>query len=472
VSAANGVGGRLALFGAVFLLVVAGGVAFGVTTAPTPADTGVDYPAVDGLVPTELEASDEGVTRVESDERQVVLVDDAHGNRLLPSAYDPLVAAYGSNVEVRFLRDGSQIRSALARADALVVADPSIAFTSEETDAVEAFVDDGGRLVLLGEPTRYRSAGPVGAPLPARSRIDALAGRFGVAFGTGYLYDQSTNDGNFKRVLARGAGPLADRRAALYTATTVRATDGAVLLRTGETTRASDGSGVGARPVAIRSGNVLAVGDTTFLEGTKDLVADNERLVRTVAQFAVDGTRERSLAAYPHLLDRAPRVRYTAPTLLNASKTAANDLRDEGFGPRLSRGVAGMDGTDLLLATYDDLGERTSWTGVTVTGTQVSVPGYRGATANSTVVHQPRGTDTVVVVGPSATTVERAVAVLVAGEIRRESLSDRTAVLRDGNTTSGGDGPDDAGGDPGGDGGERPTGPTPAPSLAPRAPVR
>jgi hypothetical protein len=471
VSAADGVGGRLAVFGVVFLLVVAGGVALGVTTAPTPADTGVDYPAVDGLVPTELDASDDGLAPVERDERQVVLVDDAHGNRLLPSAYDPLVAAYGSNVEVRFLRDESQIRSALARADALVVADPSIAYTSAERDAVEAFVEDGGRLVLLGEPTRFRSAGPVGAPLPSRSRIDTLAGRFGVAFGTGYLYDQAANDGNFKRVVARGSGPLADRRAALYTATTVRATDGDVLLRTGETTRYSDGSGIGARPVAVRSENVLAVGDTTFLEGTKDLVADNERLVRTVAQFAVDGTRERSLTEYPHLLDRSPRVRYTAPTLLNASKTAVNDLRDEGFDPRLSIGGTGANGTDLLLATYDTLGGQAPWTGVTVSGSQVSVPGYRGPTANSTVVHQPRGTDAVVVVGPSATAVERAVAVLVANGSRGEALSDRTAVLRDGDTTSVSGAPDD-GTDSDGDEGEPPTGPTPGPSLAPRAPVR
>ena len=473
MSAEDSLAGRVAVFGAVLLLVVAGGVALGVTTAPAPADTGVDYPAVDGLVPTVLDASDDGAARVRTDERQVVLVDDAHGNRLLPSEYDPLVAAYGTDVEVRFLRDDSQLRSALARADALVVADPSIAYTSEENDAVEEFVDEGGRLVLLGEPTRFRVAGPIGAPLPSRSRIDALAGRFGVAFGTGYLYDQSTNDGNFKRVVARGSGSLADRRAALYTATTVRATDGTVLLRTTETTRYSDDGAVGARPVAVRTGNVLAVGDTTFLEGQKDLVADNERVVETIARFAVEGTRERTLTEYPHLLDRSPRLRYTAPALLNASKAAANGLRDEGFDPRLSNGAAGANDTDVLLATYDDLNARTAWTDVTVTGSQVSVPGYRGARVNTTVVHQPRGTDSVVVVGPSAATVRRAVDVLAAGEIRAEALSGRTAVLRNvGNTSTadGEEGGDDGSGSSGDDG--RPTGPSGGPLLGPRDPGR
>lgn len=475
MSAEDSLAGRVAVFGAVLLLVVAGGVALGVTTAPAPADTGVDYPAVDGLVPSALDASDDGAARVRTDERQVVLVDDAHGNRLLPSEYDPLVAAYGTDVEVRFLRDEAQIRSALARADAFVVADPSLAYTSEENDAVEEFVDEGGRLVLLGEPTRFRVAGPIGAPLPSRSRIDALAGRFGVAFGTGYLYDQSTNDGNFKRVVARGAGPLADRRAALYTATTVRATDGTVLLRTTETTRYSDDGAVGARPVAVRTGNVLAVGDTTFLEGEKDLVADNERLVETIARFAVEGTRDRTLTEYPHLLDRSPRLRYTGPALLNASKAAANDLRDDGFDPRLSIGAAGANDTDVLLATYDDLDARTTWTDVRVTGSQVSVPGYRGARMNTTVVHQPRGTDSVVVVGPSATAVRRAVDVLVAGEVRAEALSERTAVLRDVGNTSATDGEDEDGGDAGDESSDddgRPTGPSGGPSLAPRDPGR
>lgn len=470
MSAKDSLGGRVAVFVAVLVLVVAGGVALGTTTVPSPTDTGVDYPAAEGLVPSPLEASDDGPARVRSDERQVVLVDDAHANRLLVSEYDPLVAAYGPNVEVRFLRDESQIRGALARADAFVVADPSLAYTSEENDAVAEFVDEGGRLVLLGEPTRYRVAGPVGAPLPSRSRIDALAGRFGIAFGTGYLYDQSTNDGNFKRVVARGSGPLADRRAALYTATTVRASDGEVLLRTTRTTRYSDDSAVGARPVAVRTGNVLAVGDTTFLEGEKDLVADNERLVATIARFAVEGERDRSLTEYPHLLDRTPRVRYTAPTLLNASKTAANGLRDGGFDPTLSVGVAGANGTDVLLATYDDLDARTAWTGVTVTGSQVSVPGYRGAAVNSTVVHQPRGTDSVVVVGPDAAAVDRAVTVLVEGEVRAESISERTAVLRTGANESATDGGDGGGGDDSSGGGDdRPTGPAGGPSLAPRA---
>ena len=465
-------GGRVAVFGAVFLLIVAGGVALGTTSAPTLTDTSVDYPAVDGLVPSPVPASDDGAERVRVDERRVVLVDAAHGNRLLETDYGPFLDAFGSNVEVRFLRDESRTREALAGADAFLVADPSLAFTSEENDAVESFVADGGRLVILGEPTRYAVAGPVGEPLPSRSRVDALAGRFGVAFGTGYVFDQSTNDGNFKRVVAEGVGPLADSRAALYTATTVRATDGAVLLRTADTSGYSAESGVGSRPVAVRSGNVLAVGDTTFLEGEKDVVADNERLVGTIARFAVGGDRRTSLTEYPHLLDRSPRVRYAAPELLNASKRLGSGLRDDGFAPTTTLGVGSASDTDVLVATYDQLGPRTSWTGIEVSGETVSVPGYRGPRTSSTVVHNPEGTDSVVVVGPTPSAVERAVDVLVAGEIRAETLSDRTAVLL--NSTSGsasggsGGGGDGSGG---GDGGT-PTGPAGGPSLAPRGPIR
>jgi hypothetical protein len=303
--------------------------------------------------------------------------------------------------------------------------------------------------------------------------VDALAGRFGITFGTGYLYDQSANDGNFKRVLAEGEGPLADRRAALYTAAAVRSSDGSTLLTTSETTRSSDASAVGPRAVAVRDGNVLAVGDTTFLEGEKDLVADNERLVETIARFAVSGERERSLTEYPYLLARDTTVRYTGPALLNASKTAANDLRDEGFDPTLTLGAAGANDTDLLVATYEELGSRTAWTDISVEGSQVSVPGYRGARANTTLVHHPEGTDSVVVVGPGPQAVEGAVDVLVDDRVHEEAVTDRTVVLRNGTNASVDD--EGAGDDGSGDGGSGPgdpTGPSAGPSLAPRAPVR
>lgn len=466
------VGARLAVFLAILLVVVGGSVAFGVASVPTPGDTAVDYPEASGLVPEQVAATDDAET-VRTDERHVVVVDDAHGNRPLESEYDPFVAAFGPNTEVRFLADESQIRESLAGADAFLVADPSIAFTSDETDAVEAFVEDGGRLVVLGEPTRYRVAGPVGSPLPVRSRVDTLAGRFGIAFGTGYLYDQSANDGNFKRVLADGEGLLADRRVALYTAAAVRSSGGSTLLSTAETTRSSDTSAVGSRTVAVRDGNVLAVGDTTFLEGEKDLVADNERLVETIARFAVSGDRERSLTEYPYLMARDAQVRYTGPALLNASKTAANDLRDGGFDPSLTLGAAGANDTDLLVATYDDLGPGTAWTDISAEGSQVSVPGYRGARSNTTLVYNPEGTDSVVVVGPDPRAIERAVTVLVEDEMREEAISDRTVVLRNAtNTSVGGGSAGDDGDGSDGSGADDPTGPAAGPSLAPRAPVR
>ena len=106
-------------------------------------------------------------------------------------------------------------------------------------------------------------------------------------------------------------------------------------------------------------------------------------------------------------------------------------------------------------------------------GDTVSVPGYRGPGANATVVHDPEGTDSVVVVGPTPTAVERAVELLVDGAIRAETLSDRTAVVR--NTTrvseTGDDGDATDGGDDGSDD-ETPTGPASGPSSAPRSPGR
>ena len=105
-----------------------------------------------------------------------------------------------------------------------------------------------------------------------------------------------------------------------------------------------------------------------------------------------------------------------------------------------------------------------------MSGDTVSVPVYRGPGANATVVHNPECTDSVVVVGPTPTAVERAAELLVDGAIRAEALSDRTAVVR--NTTrvseTGDDGDATDDGDVGSDD-ETPTGPASGPSLAPRS---
>jgi hypothetical protein len=71
-------------------------------------------------------------------------------------------------------------------------------------------------------------------------------------------------------------------------------------------------------------------GCRTFLTGEKPVVADNERLVRTIAAFAGGGDRTRGVADYPHFLSGDLHVGYTPGELLNATKALVREVRGAG----------------------------------------------------------------------------------------------------------------------------------------------
>jgi hypothetical protein len=53
----------------------------------------------------------------------------------------------------------------------------------------------------------------------------------------------------------------------------------------------------GPHPLAVRTENVVAVGDATFFEGANYRVADNDRLVSNLVSFLVSGDRTRGVVA-------------------------------------------------------------------------------------------------------------------------------------------------------------------------------
>lgn len=463
---------RAGVFALVVAVVVAASVAGSVLLPPGVRDTGVPYPAAADTLPARAAASGTPSTELTGGETRTVLVDASHANRFDDGDVAPLVRAVQSaGHEVRFVRGGDSLERALADADALVVVDPGLDYTDSEVGAVEEFVADGGRLVVMGEPTRVQvSAGPFGATLVrVRSHLHALADPFGVEFGTEYLYNTRTNEGNYKRIYATAAGPVANvsvGRTAFYTATTVRAAGGTPVLTTTPGTRLSGMDTDGARTVAAvaANGRVLALGDSTFLAGGKHAVVDNERLVDAVARFLVAGDHRRDLLDYPAVAGDEPRVAYTSDGLLNASKALARDLRDAGARPRVVRADAPSTGSvDVLVTTYADLPADAG--GITVTATRVETPGFSGARANVTVVRAPSSGYDLIVAGETAADVRRGVGVLADG-IAVEAISNRTAVVRvpDGGSSGSGGGNATGG---------APTGPTTSPSVAPGGdPVR
>lgn len=391
--------------------------------------------AMDGLVPDRAPA--DGTPAIErADEPGVVLVDTAHGNRIDPGEVRPLLATISAaGYEVDLLEPGDDLHASLARADAFVVMNPGSSYSQAETIRVESFVDRGGRLLLVGEPTQGE-LGNLGITVE-ENRLSSLASRFGFEFGEAYLYHMETNDGNHRNVYAGTSGATGVTegvsRTAHYTATTVHTRDGRPVLLAADGTRSSRTDDTGTYPVAAVDGDVLAIGDGTFLQAENANVVDNERLIANIARFLVSGSKATPLATYPAFVDDRPRVHYTGPALLPAAQLLGTDLRSTGRDPRLSQAgrTVGPDRTDVLITTFDFLADRDGAdTGIRATADRVGVDGYESRATGIIVIRAPADGYDLVIAADTPGRAELAAAMVAGDTFHDDLINDRTVVVR------------------------------------------
>jgi hypothetical protein len=147
----------------------------------------------------------------------------------------------------------------------------------------------------------------------------------------------------------------------LYGAHSVSSDSGLVLLRGSENTfsSVSDAHDQAEGGAAISAdGNVLAVGDFTFLAPPYDIVADNSTLITNIADFLLGGKRTPSLANFPYVFgQRVVQVFPTTDVQLTAEMIAAlSQLQTALRAENISMVIATekpVDGDVLFLGTFD-----------------------------------------------------------------------------------------------------------------------
>jgi len=440
---------RIAVVVVVALVVVVASVAIPPAVAPSSSIDEIENPEYNqsNIVPEEPDASGD-VTVEESADRGVALIDFAHENRISEAEIQPLTAALqDAGYRVEFMDSTLGIRQKLAEADAFVVIDPGASYSRTEVDAVESFVENGGRLAMFGEPTQGAIAGPFGGVTLQTNELEALADRFRIDFGSGYLFNMGSNDGIFRNVFARpdGQGGVVSGvdQVAMYTATRVSARGGQTVLTAADGTRSSRGDAPGNYSVGVQSGNVLAFGDATFLTGGNYQVVDNERLIGNVVSFLVSGDRRRTLLSYPANVAPDPSITYTSADLLGAAQSLGEGFRERGENPTLALESGARSGTDVLVTTFADLDNGTTrGTGISLTGEEVSVPGFSGPREGVAVVRAPENSEIdVVIAADSASNAEEAASALADGNLFQYAVSNSTLVIRQGGDSGfGGDG--------------------------------
>jgi hypothetical protein len=160
---------------------------------------------------------------------------------------------------------------------------------------VRRFVDKGGRLLLISDPTRTQ-------------QINSLAEEFGLSFQPGVLYNQVDYDLNHRNIFVQDffADPVTEglSQVAFYTAGAIRS-GGAALAYTDGNTLSTLVEGIEPFYPLVRSNqdNVLAVGDITFMTPPQNTILDNSRLIANIAEFLASSDRGFELADFPYFLD-------------------------------------------------------------------------------------------------------------------------------------------------------------------------
>jgi|Deesub1362A_J573_1020465.scaffolds.fasta_scaffold00549_2 protease-4 len=203
----------------------------------------------------------------------VVLFDYSHKNEFI---MDELNLLLSKIVEKGYsVRYSDNFTENIKNSKALVVISPKKNYNEDEIKAVKEFRKNDGRILLIFDTTKTNA-----------STINTLANNFGIVFANGYLYNTQENYGNYRNIPVTefNTSAIPDvKKAVFFTSTFIYG--GESLASTPEHTYYSESDMADSFSVVIRTDNVVAAGDQTFLEQPYCYIEDNYRLVDWFADF-------------------------------------------------------------------------------------------------------------------------------------------------------------------------------------------
>ena len=321
-----------------------------------PPSVNIPFEQITSPAVAPVAATASSVTQVQEG---LVLVDDLHLNSFTESEISTLismVANRGYDVEVIDISSTVEgqtrlqmLEQRLRRATSFAVMLPRASYSEEEIDLVQRFVDKGGKLLLVSDPTRP-------------NRINTLAKRFGVEFQPDYLYNTVEYDLNFRHIFVRDFQPAPLTSGldtiVLYVAGSIRSSGPGIGVSDTNTKSSLGEAAESFYPIALGStSNVLAVADFTFVVPPYNSLLSNQQLLSNVADYLTDSQREFDLADFPHFyessLDNSIDIVLGQPSIWNIGLEMRTGLSDYGLSSRIS-GEEDLSRNTVFLGLYED----------------------------------------------------------------------------------------------------------------------
>lgn len=209
----------------------------------------------------------------------IVLVDISHSNLFV---YELLGTLWGklieNNLKLAFAdTDYLQELMMLGGPRALIVICPSQSFSQDEVAIIREYVSHGGKLIMIYDPSRVSSW-----------YINSLAQEFSLYFSDGYLYDLKNNYGVYRNIKIRKLAKhtLTENINELTLFTAAHIYGGEIkLANTFENSYLSLTDMQGTYTPIVVSGNVVAIGDLTFLMDPFQGISDNKAFLENLVKF-------------------------------------------------------------------------------------------------------------------------------------------------------------------------------------------
>ncbi len=238
---------------------------------------------------------------------KIVLIDLAHDNAFALEELNVLLSRLVSRgLTIEFFKEGDdlekellgeedeekesdeenleeELEEELPVADAFVVVCPQAEFSKEERETVDKFVNNGGKLLLIADPTR-------------RGKMNSLSIKFGLIFEPDYLYNMKEYDVNYRNIFVSEfkENEITNdlKKIVLYTAGSISSADGGIAFVDQDTFSSLIESRKKLSPIALANeSKVLAIYDLTFITEPHNGILDNNQLISNIANWLASLTK-------------------------------------------------------------------------------------------------------------------------------------------------------------------------------------
>ena len=190
---------------------------------------------------------------------------------------EPLGEEEEEELEEEPLGEEEELEEELPGADAFIVVSPQSEFSKEEGETIDEFISNGGKLLLIADPTRS-------------SQINSLSLQFGLIFEPDYLYNMKENDTNYRNIFVTEFKETEItkniEKIALYTTGSISSADSGIAFTDQNTFSSLIETRKRLSPIALaQESKVLAIYDLTFITEPYNGILDNNQLIANIADW-------------------------------------------------------------------------------------------------------------------------------------------------------------------------------------------